>query len=46
MAQNQPALATAYLTSRLGTSAVAQLGARDLGGAEDLLIARIFGDLA
>ena len=45
MAEGQPALATAYLTSRMGTSAAAQLGARDLGGAEDLLIARIFGDL-
>jgi len=44
IAEDQPALAAAYLQSRLGPDAAAQPGARDLRGVEDLLISRIFAD--
>ena len=44
LVEAQPALASAYAASRLGPGAMAQLGARDLGKVEDLLIARILGE--
>jgi putative acyl-CoA dehydrogenase len=43
MSEGQPELTTAYASARRGADSATQYGARDLGDAQDRLIARIFG---